>query len=404
MRRIADARSTLAVLRAVLLECTTRGPTSLDGPAPHGVILLALNTSPDLVATLRARPDDDAPRLALAHSLRDRGAPRGEFIELQCAMARSVGGESTRALGARADQLLAAHGEEWCEALGLRRGEAVWTRGFVEDVLLTPERLDEVGARLSREVPLRSLRLRGLHGDTPRLARALAHPLLEAITTLDLSGNRLGPGAAHEIDLEKCALHADGARALSSAQHLRHLASLRLNHNDIGPDGVRALCAAAHLDRLTRLELMFNAIGDGGALALASAHHLARLQTLNLLGNGIGVEGARALASAPHLAGLRTLSLAGNNLGDEGLCAVASSATLAALTALRVGGNSVSIEGMTALTSATCLPSLKTLSLGQRWRDEVAGGFAVLVALQRAAPGLEIEGLTREEQRLLLAS
>jgi hypothetical protein len=59
---------------------------------------------------------------------------------------------------------------------------------------------------------------------------------------------------------------------------------------------------------------------------------------------------------------------------------------------------------MTALTSATCLPSLKTLSLGQRWRDEVAGGFAVLVALQRAAPGLEIEGLTREEQRLLLAS
>jgi uncharacterized protein (TIGR02996 family) len=43
-----------------------------------------------LLSAIQARPDDDAPRLAYAEWLSGLGDPLGDFIRMQCALARGL--------------------------------------------------------------------------------------------------------------------------------------------------------------------------------------------------------------------------------------------------------------------------------------------------------------------------
>src|SRR5262245_39883880 len=66
-----------------------------------------------LQATLDT-PDEDAPRLIYADWLEERGDPRGEFIRVQCALARPDLNDAGRAkLQAREQELLLKHGRDW---------------------------------------------------------------------------------------------------------------------------------------------------------------------------------------------------------------------------------------------------------------------------------------------------
>ena len=47
-------------------------------------------TEEELLAAVFAAPDDDAPRRVYADWLLERGDPRGEFIQLQCARGLSI--------------------------------------------------------------------------------------------------------------------------------------------------------------------------------------------------------------------------------------------------------------------------------------------------------------------------
>jgi len=110
-------------------------------------------------------PDDDAPRLVYADWLEERGDPRGEFIRVQCQLARLPDNDSARpAFVQREHDLLAAHEEQWvaplrpllfdqplptdefCPPLMERAWQ--FRRGFVERVALRVsaflERADEV--------------------------------------------------------------------------------------------------------------------------------------------------------------------------------------------------------------------------------------------------------------------
>src|SRR5581483_11371747 len=60
-------------------------------------------------------PDDDAPRLAYAAHLEQRGEPeRAALIRVQCELAHFPEGDERRAaLAAQERQLLDEHGEEW---------------------------------------------------------------------------------------------------------------------------------------------------------------------------------------------------------------------------------------------------------------------------------------------------
>jgi uncharacterized protein (TIGR02996 family) len=92
-------------------------------------------------AFLRAileNPDDDTPRLVYADWLEERDDPRGEFIRVQCRLARTGGDDPLRpGLEAREQDLLARHGEEWVGSLRPWLTGWVFRRGFLVRVRVT---------------------------------------------------------------------------------------------------------------------------------------------------------------------------------------------------------------------------------------------------------------------------
>lgn len=353
---------------------TIRGAAELD-------CATTMQSSDDRLAAIRARPEDDGPRLALAQQLRQRGDPRGEFIELQCAAARGDMGDAARdELQARAEALLAAHDEAWHHELGLRPGEATWVRGFVDTVSLTPGRVAAVGERLVRGAPVRGLHLRGLADDVEALESTLREPLLAAVTALDLcvDGNDIGPDGAialaeathlthlRELRLRDNQIFEEGGIALAGATHFAGLSKLDLRSCQIGTEGVQALAAATHLAGLRELWLgcsFFdhgrNPCRDDGVFALAAARHLNQLVTLDLQWNEVRLAGARALAAAPQFAGLRELWLGASHLGPLGAEAVAIG--LPNLTLLDLYDNEIGPKGVGSI--AERLKHLRTLDL-----------------------------------------
>ncbi|WAS97392.1 TIGR02996 domain-containing protein [Nannocystis punicea] len=339
-----------------------------------------MQLSEDQLAAIRARPEDEAPRLALAQRLRERGDPRGEFIELQCAAARSGDDHDARdELTARADALFAAHEDEWHHELGLRPGEATWARGFVDTVSLVPGRVAAVGERLARGAPVRGLHLRGA-ADDDVLESVLREPLLSVITALDLvaEGNDIGPDGAialaeathltqlRELRLRDNRIEEEGGIALAGATHFAGLTKLDLRSCQVGTAGVKALAAATQLANLRELwlgctfyDFEREPCRDEGVFALAAASHLNQLVTLDLQWNEVRLAGARALAAAPQFAGLRELWLGASHLGAEGAKAVATG--LPNLTLLDLYDNDIGPKGVRSI--ARRLKHLRTLDL-----------------------------------------
>src|SRR3712207_2179231 len=82
-----------------------------------------------------ADPDDDGPRLVYADWLDERGAPRGEFVRVQLALARLPATDPRRAeLIQREKELLDAHREEWLAPFRPLVSAAEFRRGFVDEV------------------------------------------------------------------------------------------------------------------------------------------------------------------------------------------------------------------------------------------------------------------------------
>lgn len=88
-----------------------------------------------LLAAVYERREDDAPRLVYADWLTDHGDPRGEFVQIQCRLARMSDDDPTRpALQHREQELLTRHEQAWRAELPAMPG-FVWgpfRRGFVE--------------------------------------------------------------------------------------------------------------------------------------------------------------------------------------------------------------------------------------------------------------------------------
>jgi uncharacterized protein (TIGR02996 family) len=288
-------------------------------------------------------PDDDAPRLVYADWLEERGDPRGEFIRVQCDLARIGEGDPRRpALESQEQQLLGAHRAEW---LGLPQGTILYDpkfrRGFLEEVTLDPQTFLELGEQLFRLHPLRRVSFPG-PGGYHHLAALAASPFLARLTAL-------------RIDR----ITDRGAEVLAGSPHLTRLTALSLPEGRIGPAGARALASSPSLQQLNSLGLYANVIGPQGAAALAASPYLARLTCLNLDGresrygdvvNNIGDAGAQALAASPYLTRLEKLTLYLNEIGDPGARALATSPTLANLTELRLWGNpAITEEGRAAL-------------------------------------------------------
>jgi len=225
----------------------------------------------DFLKAIRERPDDIGLRLIYADWLEERGNPQGEFIRVQCGLAKECESQAqVTAWKARQHTLLAQHEANWTRHWhGMALGHG-FRCGFLEEILISAQDfLSAKVADLLQRDPIRVIRLCEVRD---LLAAVVASPRLSCISTLDLASNDLG-------DLD--------AEILVNSPHLGKLKELDLTANNLGDRGVRALAGARTLTGLTTLILDANPFGDPGAQALARSRYLDGLENLDLGGTQI---------------------------------------------------------------------------------------------------------------------
>jgi uncharacterized protein (TIGR02996 family) len=323
-------------------------------------------TDAELLDAVAASPGEDEPRLRYAEILRRRGDPRGELIEVQCALAaaarRGAAPPDAVALRRREAELLAEHEQRWLEEMGLPEACASFARGFVAEVILRGGAYHQASDAFFRLQPLPLLRVvtAGFHdmvaiAMTPgvlalssleidqsgkrgpeALQKLVASPFLTGLRSLAVRSSGVGAagveaitrsptlGGLTRLDLSDGAIDAEAAVELLFLLERMPLTALILRRNALGEDGAHQLAETAPARSLGVLNLAGNAIATGGAAALASSPELAGLWKLSLWDNDIELAGAQAIAGSRYLAGLRVLDLGANPVGDEGAAAVAA--------------------------------------------------------------------------------
>jgi uncharacterized protein (TIGR02996 family) len=321
-------------------------------------------------------PDDDTPRLIYADWLDEHGQPaRGEFIRVQCELARLPEGDERRVvLAAREKDLLAAHAAEWTAPLaGWGAETPEFRRGLVESVKMTVwDFLAHAGAMMAwtpvREIELwDSGRLLSQLADSPHLTRLTVLDLRgEGIEARDIAALAASPHLAglKELELLSNFLGDEGVETLASSPYLAHVTDLGLADNDIGDRGLAALARSRHLKRLTVLNLRKNLVSGLGAQALAESRNAAQLAILDLASNFLGNLGALALAESAHFGRLTLLDLSSNGIGPEGALVLAESPTLKRrLRMLDLRGNPLGDAGARALASSPYMKNLIELKV-----------------------------------------
>ncbi len=327
-----------------LLGCYINGMRRKITTTPHDGFLHAI----------RARPEDDLPRLVYADWLDEAGDPLAQLIRIQCRRARlSPHAGEWEALGHEEAALIAQHREAWCEPIAEITGaNPVYIRGVIAHLDVTGSVLVKRANRLLQLAPLvHSLRIRDLRQTLPEIAES---PWLERITHLDLSGNSLGSrhlaviarsaarASLRQLQMNGCELNAVSIAALSDGDAFANLHALHVASNGLGEMGVRGL---ASLPAVVELDVSRNHLDDAGAAALVTGAAW-RLRHLKLSGNVIGNDGAAALANAPCLADLHYLSLAGNRISNVGVQKLTLGQSLHHLRLLNLERNHISDRGV----------------------------------------------------------
>jgi uncharacterized protein (TIGR02996 family) len=342
---------------------------------------------PEVLAFLqdiKEYPDDDAPRLIFADWLDEHGDPRGEFVRLQCQLARMrVDDPRFEEMGRRQRSLQERHEGDWLRLIRdvgreweFRRGllqcrfgsgniqwpdynaaaenwawvESVRVDGYLREVITS-------GSLFLAQVP--TLRLDGHIFDDAGWIAFLGAPERRWLYELEINQGSLraavGVMAAseafsrlHTLVLVRNRLGQEGGMALAASRRFDRLSWLRIAQNKLDTRAVRALAEAPFLKRLTVLDLQYNRIDPEGAISLA-ASPLTRLEFLGLANNRIGPAGAAALASSPHLHRLKAIDLTDNFLGDEGAVVLANSPLVGQLNLLKLAYNRITRSGADAL-------------------------------------------------------
>jgi uncharacterized protein (TIGR02996 family) len=309
-----------------------------------------------LFAEVLAHPDDEKPRLVLADRLLEAGDPRGEFIQLQCAVEREADVAKARDLKERAQKILKKNQPAWLKPIKPHVRYTIFRRGFVDHYLAEPKLLFDGGmATVLRHQPVRSLRIQSMkRGDAKKLAGMTE---LVRLASLDVGSNRIddadaialfsSPNLASLRSLQAARnLFSDAAvEALARSPHLAGLKVLDLADSGggrakPGPRGVAAIAAAAFVPRLEYLSISRGAVWetDGPRPAFDPSEFapllqapLTSLRRLMIWSCKIGDQGARWIAESPHLGKLEELRCVGCEIGVDGMRAIARSKTLGAL-------------------------------------------------------------------------
>src|SRR6185436_18829491 len=256
-----------------------------------------------LLAEVIADPRAIAPRLVYADALLEAGDPRGELIQVQCALEALDPDDPARdALEARATDLLALHEPAWTWELRERCElhdhpfEFAYRRGFVESARLRAARVRALLPILAEQTPLRELRI----GSAQRVEDLAEVPGLVELEGLSLRGAASGDALV---------------RAFASWPHRGRLRSLQLEGGTaaaraVAGAGVGALAAAAHLASLRALALPHVALDGASLEVLGRSPALSSLEVLEI--GHVRWRGGRAhpevrAGELPALARLREL-------------------------------------------------------------------------------------------------
>jgi uncharacterized protein (TIGR02996 family) len=336
---------------------------------------------PEVLAFLqdiKQNPDDDTPRLILADWLEEHDDPRGEFLRVQCELARIPRKHPRRnALLLREKDLLKENVAEWMGTFyRATLDKHVFIRGLLHvlmplDTLLEGPWFDAAlwtqleALEWVEELNLQHLNKKGMY----QLANS---PILSHIGSLRFQiGDPPSVAALHVLAtsphlLSLGSLHVPGARlserdftALTTSLAFSRLKVLNLADTGTRGEAVRVLGALAQLERL---DLSYNKLGDAG-MTIFSELPYSHLKSLNLDMNHIGDRGAKALAEAPHFQQLTQLTLSGNLIGSDGFAALARSGRLRNLAVLDLQNNRIGAKGATALLESSTLQRLVTLNL-----------------------------------------
>lgn len=329
---------------------------------------------------IREAPDDDVGRLMYADWLDERGHPRGEFIRAQCELAHLCEDDPLQSvLQARAEALLATHGEAWRAALptppGVEWGE--FHRGFVEGLAAAGTQCTAAQLEAAvRASPVRSLELYRVSLPVVEWVASCSHSSL--LQTLEIRDCFLADGLIHRLAasrglvglrrlvLERVEMTDLGAAALVMAARLPRLEFLSLAFNRLYHDGPRLLAESSLLGRLTGLDLSGMRFSEEALQALAASPRLGRLRTLRLgqanLDHPPAWRAFAAMLRSGHLENLTGLGLAGNHLRTGGIQSLCRIPLLARLTDLDLEGNDARDAGAAAI-AATDFPALRRLNL-----------------------------------------
>lgn len=404
----------------------------------------------ELLAAIRAAPDDDQPRIVYADWLLSQSSrsdcERGELIQLQCARLKAGNAEQRRAIRARERALIVAHpppslGE------GIRL-ELAWSRGFLErcrgEFLHFAQNVTKVfevapslsildleitgwGINQSLIGRLASIEEMAQIRDLSIVAAPTVHygdandvliRLVPALTSLrrlrlrasalslagieGLLGARVCPQLAL-LDLSGNTIDQVMARALAESTQLEP-SILRLADCAFGPAQVEILGSSSWFAELEELDLGTNSLRDDGAIALSKVP-FKRLRTLAIGSCKIGKTGGAALLASHHLAKLRCLRVHGNPIGDGAAKALAKS-RLRSIQDLDMHTCAIREAGARALADSTNLRALRRLQLGG---NRIGDGGARAIAESQGLPNLEkLEvvncGISDDGARALLAT
>ncbi|MDP3152646.1 MAG: TIGR02996 domain-containing protein [Archangium sp.] len=326
-----------------------------------GPVVSTNATRADLLAAVLADPEADAPRLVYADWLHERGDPRGDFISIQCELARGSPREAE--LEEEAAALLEAWSPQWLEGLTPELVQVQFRRGFVETatvrdsqslaqlesffqtepvtelVFSSSQTIDgERFATLEWLERLRSVEFRAARPNAPgalsreRLAHVLDSRRLRKLSRLALRGQRVGDEGLNLLTTQ-------GPKALPG------LECLILEDDAVTEKSVREFAANRWTARFTELSLANNHLGVGGTEAIADSRSPGHLTRLSLGGNQAGNEGAMAIARAARFKTLESLSLPRNRISSSGLDSLLDSRTLDGLLTLDLSGNPIGAAG-----------------------------------------------------------
>jgi uncharacterized protein (TIGR02996 family) len=338
------------------------------------------------VDAIRAQPDHDAPRLAYAAWLRDRGDPRGEFIDAQVRWDQAHVALDMAAMkqhNARFGQVLRQHQTAWLAplfALGLQHYS--FRRGFVETGGIDCADFLKNGDKLLELAPL--LHDLGIYDKRPDMLPRLAEcPPLSRLDSVTFWGS---PVTATDLS------------TFASSPFAVNLRYLRLREMRLyGPDIPAGCLQPLGLPRLTQFAFTENGVcprgprqrspptplGDEVVVALAQSPHLSRLRVLSVSSSKGATDAAvAALAGSPYLACSDGLDIYGSALTNAVAQALAASPRSACLTRLSLVGKGVGNQGLEALIGSPHLGALRDLTIGARITDP---GAAMLAAFPASA-------------------